>query len=742
MERDDFVKFMIEELKRQQESSLFDAPREATAEEVYQKLCYDFPTVTGEEIGILTAAIEASLVGSEQVLPVVLHAKFLENLHYLCGSPQAEADRDFARSAGLLCAAVFLKLPAHLLASRQPALERAFTDFSFLPPDEEAPDAHAPTPAAPAATWATISARFRAFVTSATASSICAGMVTPAGVTGRLTGGSRSALMAGGHVDALCAAIRLLGASAAELPVSTGASVPADTLGAYLSRPSGAHALGEGAEDEGGADSRGAVCKEAWTHLVFLCRDVTIHSPELVVDGSFAAVCSAVLWPHHGGTETAAAAGGAAGTGGGSAFPSSPECLFVLLFASISASIRHTTLASHAPAPTPTLPPLPTPPAPAPTTPTLPTEPGPSSSPAAGGGVTLDTSSPGPLGESDHVARLKAHQMRLAAKGSLRAALDRQAEGGAWLERCVDICARMAVHSLDGGAEAAALLADVCELYLVGGERRESMHERLIVSRALVFLVETLVRALGAEPGSGPGVGAAVPLRAVSGQLLETISRVALQSSATGHFLLRLPGFLPAVLAAAGSAGTPGAFEPALVLPLLLALLNASHASAVQGGAYEALRGLLVRALDLISRGVAANVADGGEGDEDEEDEVEGAALRARMAALGLGQAGAGAEGPEAEGQEAVADAAAPRKARLPAGLIPCLVLLGDAGAAGVCALAGRDAVVSSALTGWVEGLLRAADERRGAGRSRLDDVRRLAKALKALLEGRSNKTD
>lgn len=362
-----------------------------------------------------------------------------------------------------------------------------------------------------------------------------------------------------------------------------------------------------------------------------------------------------------------------------------------------------------------------------------------------GGGVTLNTSSPGPTGESDHVARLKAHQMRLAAKGSLRAALDRQAEGGAWLERCVDICARMAVHSMDGGAEAAALLADVCELYLVGGERRESMHERLIVSRALVFLVETLVRALGAGAGTGAGsaAGSAAPLRAVSGQLVETISRVALQSSATGQFLLRLPGFLPAVLAAAGSAGAQGGLEPALVLPLLLALLNAAHAAAGQGGTYAALRELLVRAVDLIGRGVAASVAEGGEGDEDEEDEIEGAALRERMAALGLGQAGAADEAAAVTSaliQEAAA--AAPHKSRLPAGLIPCLALLGDTGAAGVCALAGRDAVVSSALKGFVEGLLMAADERRGAGRSRLDDVRRLAKALKALLEGRSNKTD
>lgn len=717
MERDQFVQMMIAELQCQQDSNAFNTPRSASAAEVYNKLCYDFPSVTTADICRLTEAIEACISNTKTVwspnaaqLPVSLHSKFIENLHYLCSSPQAESDKAFMRSMGHLNATIFLKIPAFLLSCRKKQLNRIFSD-ARLPTLEEIEENENATglPATLPAnlSWADISLRFHQFVLSATASSICVGTQSGLVSADGRAAGVRSALMTGGHVEALCSAVKQLG----------------DIINAPLETSSGSsgvqHRYREGLESPDGLDTltdfllaHMAVCpdyeaeavqvpaiaadstestqgtpfsftKEAWVHLVLLSRDVTIHSPELVVDGSFFLILAALRPPTETNTRIPRL----------SEFPTAAECLTVLLCSSLAAS---TLTESHHPS----------------VAATLSLASSPDSDPTERGEPAESGSS---VVEDTRLVVLKANQVRLAARSALRTQLDKAQA----LEGVVDICARMSKHAADGGAEASVLLADVCELYLRVGvaARIEALHARLLESRALAAIADTLVRATGLQAGP--------PLRALTPRLLEIIALAGLQNTATAGYLLRLPGLLSAIL----SSGWRNAEEVKRVdaagcLPLCIGLL-AGMAAKGQGAtsSYSELKHVLLSALAALERDiVACSVSPSEEGTDADVPE--------------------GEAGSEITPERSDSDPSRfERKSRLPPQIsssINMAIFAHDA----VSLLTRHDAQINKALIDWCATVLRAAEANGKSGKSRLDEIRRSCKALQSLLEGRGNKTD
>ena len=88
MERDEFIKLMISELSKQKEEnvSTFENPAIKTPDEIFNKLCFDYPLVNFDEMNILAAAIieltNNNVSPSCPKLGSVLYfnPKFLDNL--------------------------------------------------------------------------------------------------------------------------------------------------------------------------------------------------------------------------------------------------------------------------------------------------------------------------------------------------------------------------------------------------------------------------------------------------------------------------------------------------------------------------------------------------------------------------------------------------------------------------------------------------------------------------------------
>jgi hypothetical protein len=192
----------------------------------------------------------------------------------------------------------------------------------------------------------------------------------------------------------------------------------------------------------------------------------------------------------------------------------------------------------------------------------------------------------------------------------------------------------------------------------------------------------------------------------------------ALQSPETASYLLRLPGFTPALLG--------NGVDPATRVPLSVGLLVglAGSGSSVRVAPFEAIRALLLQTLEELAAAVRAYAA------EPEED----------------GSSGPDREGHNENGEEddnddaaSVARNVAATPKRLPPRLVSCLALAVESGAEALQALARADAALKQELLQWCAGVLRAAE---GAKKGKLDDAKKVCKALKSVLEGRSNKTD
>jgi hypothetical protein len=136
---------------------------------------------------------------------------------------------------------------------------------------------------------------------------------------------------------------------------------------------------------------------------------------------------------------------------------------------------------------------------------------------------------------------------------------------------------------------------------------------------------------------------------------------------------------------------------------------------------FEALRALLLQSLEELASAVRACAA------EPDEDTEKG------------DREGHNGNDDDEDGEAAGVASVAVTPKRLPPRLVSCLGLAIECGAEALQALARADVALKQELLQWCAGVLRAAE---GAKKGKLDDAKRACKALKSVLEGRSNKTD
>ena len=140
MSRDDFIKMMIGALEEQKKESIehFEKPREATPEEIFRKMCFDYPDIHGEELQRLATNIDEFALAGSFPGYLRLTPKFIDNLIFLNGETcsGAESSKRSYRDEdiGSLCLSVFFSLPILLLRGNREMLSHVF-DFEFIPFD-------------------------------------------------------------------------------------------------------------------------------------------------------------------------------------------------------------------------------------------------------------------------------------------------------------------------------------------------------------------------------------------------------------------------------------------------------------------------------------------------------------------------------------------------------------------------------------------------------------------------------
>ena len=413
-----------------------------------------------------------------------------------------------------------------------------------------------------------------------------------------------------------------------------------------------------------GSDDRVLITslQKVWLHMAFLARDILVQCPSLV-ESSLGTVLTSLdsLSTNIDGFHSHS------GTSSADSYPSSKECLQALMCANIAASLSGRAVNSAK--------------------------------------ITAITT----------IKAQDAFRYVMSGGG--------QETSNVTLLILVDTLERMGRQASDGGAEACALLLDVCSLYVDNRDTRgtgfkgaaevERMHQSLLSSRALAVLVDLFARFMGAEGASNVGK---TPIIA---QLVCFFSRAALQGPhIVGSFLLRLPLFLPSIRAMTqiwNEDSDNAAISPTEAIPLFLALCLALGADRPVEPSHEfvqALKGSV--SLTVLRLRVA------GEVEVSEHPEMSVSALE-----------------DEVEKQEVELKHDAQMKAMHVPGLASALRLLLSNDSAGRAAASRvkdfpdlHRALVE--LSEAIEGFS-----------SRRDEVRRLGKGLKAALEGESgSKTD
>lgn len=236
--------------------------------------------------------------------------------------------------------------------------------------------------------------------------------------------------------------------------------------------------------------------QDIWIHLIFLVRDLLIQFPELLPK-TLPQLCEALL------TEEDAAESVFL-TVDKKTFPTSSECLLVLVFSSIAISIS----------------------------------------------VILNSTSSTAMTTSLEMDEVKAimikKQVRIKRIISARACLKKIIDP--INNKLTDIIERMLHHSPDKGIEAAAMLCDIIQLFITLDESItmtpliiesiNNSHEKMIASRMLSILAKIWIDLLS-ESNNDKGNN----MIATVSRITRLLSVVCLQRVETGIFLIRLPNF-------------------------------------------------------------------------------------------------------------------------------------------------------------------------------------------------------
>ena len=238
--------------------------------------------------------------------------------------------------------------------------------------------------------------------------------------------------------------------------------------------------------------------QDIWIHLVFLTRDLLIQFPELLPK-TLPQLCESLL-TEEGVSEFSVDR---------KTFPTSAECLLVLIFSSIAVSL--------------------------------------SSVPQSSSSTSASSSEM----EDVKVTMIKK-QVRIKRITAARVCLKKLIDP--IFDKLTDIIERMLQHSPDKGVEAAAMLCDIIQLFttvdesvtttpLLLKESINSSHEKLISSRLLSILVKIWIDLLSGtnDDHSGNNMVATVS------RITRILSVICLQRVESGAFLIRLPNFMKSI---------------------------------------------------------------------------------------------------------------------------------------------------------------------------------------------------
>jgi hypothetical protein len=305
MDRDEFLRQMIAELSRQQESDpqAFNQPKKLSPIEIYHKMEFDYPLVTEEQLIELTEALEFLVSFHDHPLSgiLVLNGKFVDNICEMIIAASTNSTEH--RAINDLYGVVFLRFPLYLLQLSKSKLSRILLGEQ-------------------GGSWKRIVAAFSRFVCRSTSSFV--------------SGINSSAFVEKKHVTKLIAGISLIGNVIAELDLIDSAGTLENTEAAtmaYIDKHADTKltmekflvmlveryqdiekkrlqiikkldeakmvtaAVGAVASDPAPISTHIGIFdqfKNAWIHMVLLCRDLLIHSP-IFVSENLPALCDSLL---------------------------------------------------------------------------------------------------------------------------------------------------------------------------------------------------------------------------------------------------------------------------------------------------------------------------------------------------------------------------------------------------------------------------------------------------------------
>jgi hypothetical protein len=449
MDRADFIAQMIAELARQKEEDEigFLNPRVRSAKEIFESLCFDFPIVTTEEILILSAAINQFTLSTSKDLPSKdfwLNKKFLENLSFLSGSAPNDDDKQRESAVSAFCSNMYFSLPFRLLSMTRRELHYYFTGQSHSSNNQRCLKETELQP------WEAICQQYRNLILEGTASALLS--IESRDVISHLTNISKT--IKGIREDSLKDKLSDAGSVTLEqhFALNNSKALKAESSSKHAdnqltSIPGSSQMKGNSDVAEAEAESEWLVisgmAKEIWVHLAFLCRDIMVQRPEILIGTSALLLVIGALIS----LEAPVSVGASP-----SSFPTAPECMVALILAGVATGVSSTDL-KHSTA------------------------------------ITVTDGATAAVMERDH----ERSRLRVKHCSEGRAALQKclEASSPPLLTAVVGICERISgVSTVVDNADGPALLCDIAALYTVD-VRSQSVHphERLITSRAISALV-------------------------------------------------------------------------------------------------------------------------------------------------------------------------------------------------------------------------------------------------------------
>ena len=478
MKREDFINLMIAELARQKaaDENAFTNPPIRNSMEIFRSLCFDFPTVSTDDILALSDAINRIAMEKADINSVggfCLEEKFLQNLIYLSGSTPDVIDNKRESAVGSLCSAVFINLPLRLLTMTRKQLSSIFRDqHSTTIPSQNTLSLSIKD--ADLLPWVEVCHRMRHFMMLGTSSLLTCSPTTVLLIDSRI----------GECLVSLSNAIKMVRCEKRNSDIKCGkldddlttlhqcfllnndlalkAAIDDEDTGDCTASASAFDGTARSSSSESESSAICGMAKDIWIHLSFLCRDLFVQHPESL---DHTAALPAVL-----GALISLGSISITATGPSSSFPTAEECVFALILAGIVTGVVHTDVAG------------------------IPRD-------GVSGGISATMI-------EDNRVRSKQRAVRCSkARTTLRKHLD--SFSPSLLVVAVAICERIsstAASSTNINGDGAALLCDIATLYTSETEAllqpHKHPHEHLISSRALSALVCMWIDIVSREGGS------------------------------------------------------------------------------------------------------------------------------------------------------------------------------------------------------------------------------------------------